>query len=140
LPSCRHRYPCAAHSIPKLRDCSRCKLHKLPPAHAILSIEHVVVDVAAINCEPLPRHPFITLMPACAMGEKVCADLRNRQLARVRTMGAREQLPLEADAESVSRLLIREMLALSVTSVVGVVHHPGSLYFARRSFPTALAN
>jgi hypothetical protein len=41
---------------------------------------------------------------------------------------------------AISGLLIREMFALPITSVVGVVHHPGSLDFARRSFPATLAN
>jgi hypothetical protein len=100
----------------------------------------MVVDVPAIYREPLPRHPLITLMPACAIGEKVRGDLRNRQLACVRAMSTRKQLPFDANAECVSSLLVREMFALPITSVVGVVHHPGSLDVARRSFPTALAN
>jgi hypothetical protein len=55
-------------------------------------------------------------------------------------MGARKQLPFDANAECVSSLLIYEMFALPITSIVGVVHHPGSLDFARRSFPATLAD
>jgi hypothetical protein len=63
------------------------------------------------------------------MGEKVCADLRNRQLARVGAMSACEQLPFDANAECVSTFLTGEKLALSA-SAIGVVHHPGSFDFA----------
>jgi hypothetical protein len=105
-------------------------LRKFPPAQAILGTEDVIVDVSAIDSEPLPRHPLITLMPAYAMSEKVCEDLRNRQLACVRAMSTRKQLPFDADPEYVSSLLINEMFALSITSIVGVVNHPGSSNFS----------
>jgi hypothetical protein len=49
-------------------------------------------------------------------------------------------LALDIDAEGIRGFFGGEMLALPITSVIGVVHDPGGLGFARRSNPFPFAD
>jgi hypothetical protein len=97
----------------------------------------MIIDVASIDREHLPRHALITLVPPLAIFEKTLASNFDRNLVRG---GPSLHPAFNANAECVGSFLVWEMLALSSVVIVGIVYDPRGLGFTRRSRPRALSN
>src|ERR1019366_9102642 len=100
----------------------------------------MIIVVASIDREHLPRHALITLVPPLAIFEETLASNFDRNLVRGGAIGPSLHLAFNADAECVGSFLVWEMLALSSVVIVGIVYDPRGLGFPRRSRPRALSN
>src|SRR5262249_39080195 len=95
----------------------------------MLYMKDVIVNVASIDRQHLPRHPFITTQTTRTVVEEALARCFKGELACIRPIDARGKLAFDVDTKCISSFLIGEVLALAPASVVVVIDKPSRFGF-----------
>jgi hypothetical protein len=103
--SCRgHSNANVSESISELTNAPGRDLREFTLPYSVTGMEDVVVHMAPVNREHLPRHALVALHTAFTMVQKRLANFFYRHLVCVRSIGAIGNLALDLNAELVRRL------------------------------------
>ena len=88
----------------------------------MLHMEDVIVYVALIDRQHLPRHALITAQPTFAMFNEPFTCCLKGELACIGPIDARGKLAFDADAKCIGSFLVGEMFALAMAPAVPDLH------------------